>query len=69
MSDPRIETLGHGFLAESQERTESGTGVTHLPDCPCNNADERGYFLISATTNRCVSCTCEEGKSGVRNAR
>lgn len=31
---------------------------THKPDCPCNNADERGCFLISANTNRCVSCTC-----------
>lgn len=30
----------------------------HLPECPCNNADERGCFLISAETDRCVSCIC-----------
>ena len=35
--------------------------VTHQPHCPCNNADERGCFLISAKTNRCVSCVCESG--------
>jgi len=34
--------------------------MTHKPECPCNNADERGCFLISAETDRCVSCTCEE---------
>lgn len=32
----------------------------HNPECPCNNADERGCFLISAKTNKCISCTCEE---------
>ena len=30
----------------------------HEPHCPCNNADERGCFLISAKTDRCVSCEC-----------
>jgi|APGre2960657373_1045057.scaffolds.fasta_scaffold414774_1 hypothetical protein len=34
----------------------------HAPECPCNNADDRGCFLISAKTNRCISCTCEEKK-------
>ena len=33
---------------------------THNPECPCNNADDRGCFLISANTNKCVSCTCEK---------
>jgi len=32
----------------------------HDAGCPCNNADERGCFLISEKTNRCVSCICEE---------
>jgi hypothetical protein len=32
----------------------------HNIECPCNNADERGCFLISAETNKCISCTCEE---------
>ncbi len=30
----------------------------HEPMCPCNNADERGCFLISANTGKCVSCVC-----------
>ena len=34
--------------------------MTHDEGCPCNNADERGCFLISEKTNRCVSCICEE---------
>jgi hypothetical protein len=29
----------------------------HEPLCPCNNADERGCFLIGMD-NCCVSCTC-----------
>ena len=33
--------------------------MTHDPLCPCNNADERGCFLISAETNKCVSCECD----------
>lgn len=32
----------------------------HLPECPCNHADERGCFLISAETNRCVDCICPQ---------
>lgn len=32
--------------------------MTHEPGCPCNNADERGCFLISAKTDKCLSCTC-----------
>ncbi len=32
--------------------------MTHDPMCPCNNADERGCFLISAETAKCVSCVC-----------
>lgn len=31
----------------------------HLPKCPCNNADDRGCFLISAETGKCVSCRCD----------
>lgn len=31
----------------------------HAPGCPCNNADERGCFLISAETGKCISCTCD----------
>ena len=34
--------------------------MEHQAGCPCNNADERGCFLISAITNKCVSCECEE---------
>ena len=34
--------------------------MKHHPNCPCNNADERGCFLISAVTNKCVSCKCDE---------
>ena len=32
----------------------------HLPECPCNHADERGCFLISAETDRCVDCICPQ---------
>lgn len=32
----------------------------HLPECPCNHADERGCFLISAETDRCVDCLCPQ---------
>lgn len=32
----------------------------HLPECPCNHADERGCFLISAETNQCVDCICPQ---------
>lgn len=32
----------------------------HLPECPCNHADERGCFLISAKTDRCVDCICPQ---------
>jgi hypothetical protein len=33
---------------------------SHDPKCPCTNADDRGCFLISAETDKCVSCTCME---------
>ena len=32
----------------------------HLPECACNHADERGCFLISAETDRCVDCICPQ---------
>lgn len=32
--------------------------MTHEPMCPCNKADERGCFLISAETGKCISCVC-----------
>jgi hypothetical protein len=32
--------------------------MTHDPMCPCSKADERGCFLISANTGKCVSCVC-----------
>lgn len=32
--------------------------MTHEPMCPCNNADERGCFLINAETGKCISCVC-----------
>jgi len=32
--------------------------MTHELMCPCNNADERGCFLISAETGKCISCVC-----------
>jgi hypothetical protein len=31
--------------------------MTHEASCPCNNADERGCFLIGMD-NCCVACTC-----------
>jgi hypothetical protein len=31
--------------------------MTHEPSCPCNNADERGCFLIGID-GCCVACTC-----------
>ena len=34
--------------------------MSHDLDCPCNSADERGCFLISAKTDKCVFCTCHE---------
>ena len=34
--------------------------IEHVSSCPCNRADERGCYLISAKTNKCVSCECEE---------
>ena len=34
--------------------------MEHSLGCPCNNADERGCFLISAKTNKCISCECED---------
>lgn len=34
--------------------------IKHKEGCPCPRADERGCFLISAKTNKCVSCECEE---------
>jgi hypothetical protein len=40
--------------------SENNGAVRHIEGCPCNNADERGCFLISANTNKCVSCTCHE---------
>ena len=64
-----------GVLTESMKHAESFlvlvyAGVianirgqrngSHHSDCPCNNADWRGCFLISAETNRCISCECEE---------
>jgi hypothetical protein len=33
--------------------------IEHTPSCPCNRADERGCYLISAKTNKCVACECE----------
>lgn len=36
--------------------------MKHVESCPCNNADERGCFLISAETNKCVSCECENNE-------
>ena len=32
--------------------------MSHEPMCPCNNVDERGCFLISAETGKCISCVC-----------
>ena len=54
-----IETLGHDSLALSQERTDSGTGVTHLPECWYSDPDKvpagswRGYPCIC---NRLRAC-------------
>lgn len=48
----------HKTVVELKLRKE----IEHIESCPCNNADERGCFLISAKTNKCVSCECDNNE-------